>query len=308
MVLAAGGTVWAGSADDLAGSEEGVEVEAGLAVGDHADGLGFADLEGVGVTQRLQLCGLLTDQVVNTVRSRVSPVMSRWLVPAHFSVVAVVGGAFPGCLALLVAGLQQVRVIAGDGLGDRGLDRPPPTRPDPVRQLGVHRRGTGLDRRWVAWAILRAFHGATLNASTAAQRRGSRWVEVQGVGQQLQPGQGGDPERGGERFGSERRHQRRPFTTKGFVLVASRPGRPLSDQVTNPDSSVAGWSTHQWAAKPQTRPGAPPSSTQSCGLWAKAGSHSASRSQTWMEHPSRRFRSCVQANQTPPTVCPGIGA
>ena len=31
-----------------------------------------------------------------------------------------------------------------------------------------------FDSRWVAWAILRAFHGATLSASTAAQIRGSR--------------------------------------------------------------------------------------------------------------------------------------
>ncbi len=46
---------------------------------------------------------------------------------------------------------------------------------------------------------------------------GEPMLEVQGVGQQLEPGQGGDPESGGERFGRERRHQRRPLPTQGFV-------------------------------------------------------------------------------------------
>ena len=65
MVLAAGGTGCAGwSGDSVVGSEEGAEVEGGLAVGDHADGLGLADLEGVGVAEGFELGGLLTDQVV----------------------------------------------------------------------------------------------------------------------------------------------------------------------------------------------------------------------------------------------------
>ena len=73
-------------------------------------------------------------------------------------------------------------------------------------------------------------------------------MEVQGVGQQLQPGQGGHPERGGERFGRERRHQRCPLPTQGFLRRGTGPGRPVSDQVTNPDSAVAGCSTHHCAA------------------------------------------------------------
>jgi hypothetical protein len=48
---------------------------------------------------------------------------------------------------------DQVRVTAGDGLGDRELDRPPPTKPDPVGQLGVHRRLGGLWARRVVWGF-----------------------------------------------------------------------------------------------------------------------------------------------------------
>ena len=47
-------------------------------------------------------------------------------------------------------------------------------------------------------------------------------MEVQGVGQQLQPGQGGHPERGGERFGGERRHQRGPLPSEGCLLVRAQ--------------------------------------------------------------------------------------
>ena len=58
-------TVWAVAVScSRCAVEEGAEVEGGLAVGDHADGLGFADLEGVGVAQGFQLGGLVTDQVV----------------------------------------------------------------------------------------------------------------------------------------------------------------------------------------------------------------------------------------------------
>ena len=164
------------------GSEEGAEVEGGLAVGDHADGLGLADLESVGVTQRLQLGGLLADQVVKAgevegVAGDVEMAGARPL-----SVVAVEEAHIPGGLALLVAGLQQVRVIGGDGLGDRGLDRPPPTRTDPVRQLGVDGRRTGLERVG-GWAIS-GQPRVTVNAATAALTRVSRRV---GPGRAQQP-------------------------------------------------------------------------------------------------------------------------
>ena len=75
------------------------------------------------------------------------------------------------------------------------------------------------ERLWVAWAILRAFHGATASASTACPEAGETVLEVQGVGQQLEPGQGGHPERGRERFRRERRHQRRPLPTERCLLV-----------------------------------------------------------------------------------------
>ena len=100
----------------------------------------------------------------------------------------------------------------------------------------------------MAWAILRAFHGATAQRFDRGPEAGESVLEVQGVGQQLQPGQGGHPERGGERFGRERRHQRCPLPTQRFLRRGHRPGRPVSDQVTNPDSSVAGCSTHHCAA------------------------------------------------------------
>ena len=56
---------WYGSGDSARRcAEEGAEVEGGLAVGDHADGFGFADLEGVGVAEGFYMGGLVTDQVV----------------------------------------------------------------------------------------------------------------------------------------------------------------------------------------------------------------------------------------------------
>ena len=173
--LAAGGAAWAGSAGELA-PQHGCAGRGSLPVGDHPDRLGLADVEGVGVAQRLQLGGLVTDQVVKAgqVQGVAGDVEMGGAGP--LSVVAVVETDPPRGLALLLPGLQQVRVMAGDGLGDRGLDRPPPTRPDPVRQLAVDIAAPAMDRVWVAWAILRAFHGATTSASTAAQMRGSRWV------------------------------------------------------------------------------------------------------------------------------------
>ena len=150
-----------------------------------------------------------------------SPVTSRWEVPAQSSPPRCrprgdgagpprrLGRASPGSPA-----------AAGHGWRwpGRPRSRSPATHTTPIRSAnwGSTEAAPAFERGWVAWAILRAFHGATTNASTAAQIRGSR-CQVQGVGQQLQPGQGGDPERGGERFGGERRHQRRPLPTQRLV-------------------------------------------------------------------------------------------
>ena len=176
-----------------------------MAVGDHADGLGFADLEGVGVAEGFELGGLVTDQVVKA--GEVQGVAGDLEVGGADPVVGTVGADpaveqpnIPGVFALLLPGLQQVRVVAGDGLGDRGLDGPPPTRADPVRELGVHRRGGGL--RQVVGGLgdlagLPRRHRQRLDGGPEA---GEPVLEVQGVGQQLEPGQGGHPERGGERF------------------------------------------------------------------------------------------------------------
>ena len=103
-----------------------------MPVGDHADGLGFADVEGVGVAEGLQLGGLFTHQVVK--HGEVQGVAGDLQMGGAGPVVATVGADPaveepdpPRVSALLLPGLQQVRVVGGDGLGDRGLDRPPPT-------------------------------------------------------------------------------------------------------------------------------------------------------------------------------------
>ena len=210
-----------------------------------------------------------------------SPVTSRWEVPAQSSAPsvrpAVVEPDPPGVLALLAPGSPT-----GAGHGWRWPGRPrsrspathttrsgPPTGRPPTRR----RPSTGG-----GWP------GRSCGPSTAPPpaprprpRSGGAGAEVQGVGQQLQPGQGGHPERGGERFGRERRHQRRPLPTQRLVL-GHRPGRPVSDQVTNPDSAVAGCSTHHCAA---TRSLARPAwRSRTSASAARSSSHSASRSET----------------------------
>ena len=92
---------------------------------------------------------------------------------------------------------------------------------DPIRSASCASTdaAAAFERLWVAWAILRAFHGATAQCFDGGPEAGESVLEVQGVGQQLQPGQGGHPECGGERLGRERRHQRRPLPSEGCLLV-----------------------------------------------------------------------------------------
>ena len=60
------------------GVGEGGEVEAGLLGGDHPEGSGLADFEGVGVAERGEGLGLDTDQVVETGQvHRVAACMER---------------------------------------------------------------------------------------------------------------------------------------------------------------------------------------------------------------------------------------
>ena len=79
----------------------------------------------------------------------------------------------------------------------------------------------------------------------------------------------------------------------------------MSDQVTNPDSAVAGWSTHHCAA---SAAGARrPSSTRSSASPANASSHSARGQDLDRSTHQHRFRSCV--NQPDDTdIRPGIRA
>ena len=221
-------TAWrAGVLSSRCAVEEGAEVEGGLAVGDHPDGFGFADIEGVGVTQGLQLGGLVTDQVVKG--GEVQGVAGDLQMGGADPVVGTVGADPaveqphpPGVPAVLLPGLQQVRVVGGDGLGDRELDRPPPTRADPVRELGVHRCGGGLGEVVGGLGDLAGLPRRHRQRFDRGPEPGESVLEVQGVGQQLEPGQGGHPERGGERFGRERRHQRRPLPTESCLFVRAQ--------------------------------------------------------------------------------------
>ena len=73
-------------------------------------------------------------------------------------------------------------------------------------------------------------------------------LEVEGVGDQLHPGQRGHAEGGGDRLGGERGDRRGALAAEGLVLMPSTPGRASPAQVATPVSAVAGCSTHHWAA------------------------------------------------------------
>ena len=249
-----------------------------MAVGDHADGFGFADLEGVGVAEGFELGGLLTDQVVEG--REVEGVAGDLEVGGADPVVGTVGGDpavvqphSPGVPALLLPGLEQVRVVGGDGLGDGGLDGPPPTRADPVRELGVDAAAA----REVVGGLgdLAGFHGATA-ASTRPRAGGGGGG--QGVGQQLQPGQGGHPE--------GRRTVRVPAKRCPHASRLRLVAQPLSA-----GSRVARWrcSTHHCAASE-----AASAFQHSVAASRPREQPSASRSATSIGAPTRRFRSCVQ--------------
>ncbi len=78
------------------------------------------------------------------------------------------------------------------------------------------------ERWWVAWAILRAFHGATASASTAAQIRGSRCWRSRASANNCNPVRVDTPSAAANGSGRERRHQRCPLPTQGCLLVRAQ--------------------------------------------------------------------------------------
>ena len=254
-----------------------------MPVGDHPDGLGFADLEGVGVPEGFELGGLVADQVVEG--GEVQGVAGDLQMGGADPVVGTLGADPameqphpPGVPAVLLPGLQQVRVVGGDGLGDRELDRPPPTRADPVRELRVNRRGGGLREVVGGLGDLAGLPRRHRQCFDRCPEAGESVLEVQGVGQQLQPGQGGHPERGGERFGRERRHQRRAFPSEGCLLVRAQAREAGVGPGHKPRLDGRGMQHAPLCGGPQLGPAGLAFRTSASG--ANSSSHSASRSAT----------------------------
>ena len=146
--------------------------------------------------------------------------------------------------AVLHPGLQQVRVVGGDGLGDREFDRRSPT--DPRRCQGVHRRRGGL--RQVAGGLgdLAGLPRRDRQRSTADKIRG---VGVRGPGRRppTETRSGGDPESGGERFGVNAATNGVPARPRAaYRQGTSRAGRCRTRH--RPRLGAGRCSTHQRAA------------------------------------------------------------
>ena len=202
-----------------------VEVEVALAGGDDAEGLGLAGLVVVGVAEPAEQLGFVADQVVE--RGQVG---------------GVAGGVEPG-------GAGEV---AGPGVGEgdvpavRGWPAPSSAcssganraaasatirsivgSPNPSTRAAscssTHRAPpTGRER--VSAATRRVFHGATARTSTCGPEPREPVPQVQGVGHQRHRRLGGDPHRGTERLGHERRHTRGAVAAERGVAVAE-PGQ-----------------------------------------------------------------------------------
>ena len=187
---------------------------------DHAQRLRLPRPQRVGVAQRRQRGGLVTDQLVeprqvHRVPGRLQPGRAREVARARVPQLHV-----PPVLAALLPLPQQLGVEPRDRLRHHPLDQHRPTRVragPPARR--PRRPRPPCDRPCVAWATLRAFHGATSSASTRAQIRGMPVLQVQRIGQQLHPGHRGDPERRRERLRGERRHQRCALPAQRLVVV-----------------------------------------------------------------------------------------
>ena len=123
---------------------EGGQVEGGLLGGDHAEGLGLADLEVVGVAERLELGGLVEHEVVEG--GQVEGVAGDVEVAGAVELAGggVAQGDVPALAALLLPLLEELGVVLGDRHRDRGLDRGEPARGQARGELVVHVRGGGL--------------------------------------------------------------------------------------------------------------------------------------------------------------------
>ena len=247
------------------------------------------------------------------VRSRVSPVTSRWEVPTQSSAPSV---ATPRWYSRTPQAsrpcFSRVSSRCGSWVAMAwatavSMARHPH---DPIRSASWASTDAAAawDRLWVAWAILRAFHGATAQCFDGGPEAGESVVEVQGVGQQLEPGQGGHPERGGERFGGERRHQRRPLSTQGRLLLRTQT-REAGVGPGHEPGLLRGRVQHTPLRR---QPGGWLASWRSRTSVAAANAEQPLRVEVTRPRPEqpirRRFRSCVQSNQTAPTTRPGIGS
>ena len=277
------GTVWTARLCSRCAVEEGAEVEGGLAVGDHADGLGLADVEGVGVAEGFELGGLVTDQVVEG--GEVQGVAGDLEVGGADPVVGTVG-ADPAVVqphpprvpAVLLPGLQQLRVVGGDGLGDRELDRPPPTRADPVRELGVHRRGGGLGEVVGGLGDLAGLPRRHRQCFDGAQRRGSRCWRSRASANSWSPVRVDTPSAAANGSGVNAATSGVPSPPEGCLLPGTGPGGRCRTRSQTP--------TPQWPGAVHTtapRPAAwrrPAWRSRTSASAAKSSSHSASRLET----------------------------
>ena len=154
----------------------------------------------------------------------------------------------------------------------------------------------------MAWAILRAFHGATASASTAAQIRGSRCWRSRASANNCNPDRVDTPSAAANGSGVNAATNGVPSPPRAASWSGHTPGRPVSDQVTNPDSAVAGCSTHHRAAARSLARPAWRSRTSASA--AKSSSHCASRLETSTRLPFNIVSNMTQSKQPAPTFRP----
>ncbi len=122
-------------------------------------------------------------------------------------------------LAVLLALVEELGVVLGDGVGDGGLDRGEPAGGEPGGELGVDVGRGGLGEGVGGLGDLAGLPRLHVELFDEPPDPREPVLEVEGVGDQLHPGQGGDAERGGDRFGRERGDGRGALATQGLVDV-----------------------------------------------------------------------------------------